>query len=479
MTGPNDSPDIPGPNDSPDVPGPNDSPDISGSGAQPAIPDGQPEELEGLIALDDDHAPLEPTLTPGEPDLEALLVGVRTEVAAARARGVDPVAVREAVPELFDLLGEDELDERAPFSLPAVRIGRTHGKGRFQITPRRAFQLLAVALVLIVIGLLIFLLWFLGRPDRLYDLPERSGIQPVWQSFGPATGDRPLFSRPMGVAVGRNNRIYVTDSENNRVCVFDSSGRYLFEFGQFGVAEPLAGIQPTYGPGSLNYPIGIECDDAGDVYVASLYNDTIEVFTADGVPLRNFPDPLTVTGKGGSGIGGTGIAVTDVAVFDDRVYATDTYQILVFTREGELIDQWGKPGVEADSLDHPNGLAVGLDGTVYVSDSNHNRVTAFTPEGDVVWQVGTISGGVTDTSEREIELPRGLAVMNDGSVLVTDSFGFSLIRISPEGEIVQRYGERGVEPGQLNFGNDIEVLRGFIVIADKENNRIQMVRLRN
>jgi sugar lactone lactonase YvrE len=350
----------------------------------------------------------------------------------------------------------------------------------FHLTARRAFLLLAIALTLILIGLLIYLLWFLGRPQTLVDLPATQGIQPVWQVHGPATGDRPLFDRPMGVAVGRANRIYVTDAGNSRVCVFDSQGRFLYEFGGFGVAKPAPGATATYEPGRLNYPVGIDTDDDGNVYVASLYNDSVEVFDADGAPLRRFPDPQQVTGRGGSGADGLGIAVTDVAVSGERVYATDAYQILVFTLEGELIDQWGRPGVGPGDLDRPNGIAVSADGeTVYVSDSNHNRVTAFTPSGDVLWQVGKMSAGISDRAAREIELPRGLTVMPDDSVLVSDSFGFQLVRISPEGTIVARYGKRGLTPGELNFSNDVEVLRGFVVIADRGAGRVQLVRLIN
>ncbi|MDO8881007.1 MAG: SMP-30/gluconolactonase/LRE family protein [Coriobacteriia bacterium] len=350
----------------------------------------------------------------------------------------------------------------------------------FNLTPRRAFMLLAIALTLILIGLVVYLLWFLGRPEVLTDVPAKQGIQPVWQVHGPAEGERPLFDRPMGVAVGEGNRIYVTDAGNSRVCVFDSQGRFQFEFGSFGVAKPAAGAVSTYAPGSLNYPVGIDTDEDGNVYVASLYNDSVEVFDPDGAPLLRFPDPLAVTGRGGSGAGGLGIAATDVAVSGERVYVTDSYQIIVFDRQGEFVAQWGKPGTGAGDLDRPNGIAVSDDGaTVYVSDSNHNRVTAFTSEGEVLWQVGTISGGVTDKEEREIELPRGLTVMPDGSILVADAFGFDLVRLSAEGEIISRYGERGVQPGQLNFANDVEVLRGFVVIADKGAGRVQFVRLVN
>ncbi|MDZ4655855.1 MAG: hypothetical protein U1F44_08275 [Coriobacteriia bacterium] len=361
---------------------------------------------------------------------------------------------------------------------------------RFMLTPRQMFIILAVVLSLVLIALIVYLLYFLGRPESLTTAEVKQGVQPVWQVYGPGTGDNPLFDRPMGVAVGIEGRVYVTDSRNNRVCVFDSSGRFLFEFGGFGVAKPLPGAKNSYEPGRLNFPVGIDTDYEGNVYVASFRNDSIEVFDADGKPLRRFPDPGKVVGRGSSGQDGTGIAVTDVAVFGDRVYATDQYQVFAFTLEGEFITQWGKPGTGPGDLDHPNGLAVGEDGTVYVSDSNHARVTAFTPDGEPLWNYGgsqestetsvtTSTIATTSTVAPAIELPRGLAVASDGSVLVADAFRFGITRLSKDGELLGMYGERGVEPGQFNFLNDVEMYRGFVVVADKENNRVQMVRLLN
>ncbi|MHB1323586.1 MAG: NHL repeat-containing protein [Coriobacteriia bacterium] len=367
----------------------------------------------------------------------------------------------------------------------AQRIAARKAEGRprrewFTITPRSAFGLLAVVLTAILIALLVYLVWFFGRPQVLNQLPPVQGIQPIWQVYGPGEGELPFFDRPMGVAVGAGSRVYVTDTGNNRICVFDSQGRYLSSFGSFGVAKSLTGAGPTYAPGSLNYPVGIDTDSDGNVYVASFRNDSIEVFDADGRPLRRFPDPYRPTGEGSSGLGGLGIAVTGVAVHKDRLYATDRYQIIVFNLEGEVLDQWGMPGDDPGDLDHPNGIAVSNDGkTIYVADSNHSRVSAFTPEGDLIWQVGEIPEGISDRSDTPLQLPRGLTVMPDNSILVSDAFAFTLVRISAEGEVVAEYGERGVDPGQVNFANDVETFRGLVVIADKENGRVQTVRLLN
>jgi len=348
-----------------------------------------------------------------------------------------------------------------------------------RLAPRQWFGVLAVVLAMVLIALIVFLLYFLGRPEPLTDRPAQQGIKPVWAVYGPGIGENPVFARPMGVAVGSRGHVYVSDTGNNRVCVFDSGGRFLFEFGGFGVAKALPGAKNTYVAGRLNYPVGIDTDEDGNVYVASFRNDSVEVFDASGEPLRRFPDPTKPVGRGSSGQDGLGIAVTDVAVHDGLVYALDQYQVFVFTTDGAFVRQFGKPGIGSGDLDHPNGIDVGEDGTVYVSDSNHARISAFTAEGEPQWTFGTLPSGIDDTTKRDIELPRGMTVLGDGSILVTDAFGFSLVRLSEDGDLVGTYGVRGVEPGQVNFPNDVAALRGFVVIADKENNRVQLVRLEN
>jgi len=344
------------------------------------------------------------------------------------------------------------------------------------------FIVIAAVLAVILAVLVVYLLFVLGRPRSLAGTQPQSGVQPIWAVYGPGTGDTPLFKRPMAVAVGKHGRIYVTDSGNNRVCVFSSSGRFLFQFGSFGVAKRMQGAHATYKAGRLNFPVGIATDDDGNVYVASFYNDSIEVYDADGIPLRRFPDPSKSVGKGSSGQDGHGIAVTAVAVHDDLVYATDQYQVFVFKRDGTFVRQWGMPGAQMADLDHPNGIDVAKDGTVYVSDSNHARVTAFTPLGIPVWTYGAKSSSLvaTDsaqTEEQPIELPRGIAVQSDGSILIADAFRFDIVALSAKGKLVGSYGTRGVDPGQFNFLNDVAVSGDSLVIADKENGRIQMVRL--
>ena len=375
-------------------------------------------------------------------------------------------------------------------AVPVAPVTRARRRG---LTPRQAFGLLAGVLGLALIGLVVYLLYVLSPTSfTLEGGKSAAGIKPVLTITGPGKGEQPRFNRPMGVAYGKEGRIYVADTGNNRVCVFDSEGKFLFEFGGFGVGKPLPGVKATWKEGLLNFPVGIDTDEQGNVYVADFRNDQVQVFDSEGKFLRVFPDRLKRAGKGGSGQDGTGIAVTDVSARYGKVYATDAYQVFVFNTAGKLLRQFGKPGGGKADLDHPNGVTVGEDGTIYVSDSNHNRVSAFDPEGELLWTVGEPTGMQTPSSlptstgeampgeaaeDGKLGLPRGLTVTEDGSLMVVDAFDFQLVHIDENGKVLGRYGERGVDPGQVNFPNDVDALRDRLLIADKENNRVEVVEL--
>lgn len=356
-----------------------------------------------------------------------------------------------------------------------------HDGSRLRIldmTPRQAFVLLAIVLGVVFFSLLAYLIFLLTArttPGVVGGDPG-GGLKPVLTIEGPGRGVHPTFDRPLGVAVGREGRIYVTDTGNDRVCAFDDEGRFLFEFGGLGVAKPLPGGKLTWKPGRLDFPVGIDTDENGDVYVADFRNDQIQVFDADGRYIRSFPSPYEPTGKGSSGQDGKGIAVTDVAVRDGLVYATDSYQIFVFTTRGKLVRQFGRPGRGEGDLDHPNGVAADRAGNVYVSDSNHTRVVAFDRNGEPLWSTGRTPRDAQDQKARTFGLPRGLTVLSDGSVLVADAFDFDLVRLSGEnGSVKGRYGRQGGEPGQFAFPNDVEEADGELYVADKENDRVQVL----
>ena len=79
------------------------------------------------------------------------------------------------------------------------------------------------------------------------------------------------FSRPTNVAVDKDGNLYVTDTFNNRVEIFDADGHFIREFGKAGD-----------GPGYFARPKGIAIDSDGHVWVADAVQDRVQVFTPEG-----------------------------------------------------------------------------------------------------------------------------------------------------------------------------------------------------
>src|SRR3989475_12793760 len=79
------------------------------------------------------------------------------------------------------------------------------------------------------------------------------------------------FNHPSGVAVDSSGNIYVADTNNDRIAVFDSSGKLLKSIGSKGS-----------GPGEFNNPSGVAGDSICNIYVADTNNERIQRITQFG-----------------------------------------------------------------------------------------------------------------------------------------------------------------------------------------------------
>ena len=73
------------------------------------------------------------------------------------------------------------------------------------------------------------------------------------------------------------DKIFVSDHDAHLVSVYDSSGRFLYEFGKYGT-----------GDGELNKPTGLVVDKAGHLMVCNKINHRVQVFTLEGKFITKF-----------------------------------------------------------------------------------------------------------------------------------------------------------------------------------------------
>ena len=85
------------------------------------------------------------------------------------------------------------------------------------------------------------------------------------------------FSKPTGLAVDKDGNLYVADTMNNRVQVFDAEGKFIRQYGKNGD-----------GPGDFARPKGVAIDSDGHIWVADGLQDRVQVFNQDWQLLISF-----------------------------------------------------------------------------------------------------------------------------------------------------------------------------------------------
>ncbi len=186
---------------------------------------------------------------------------------------------------------------------------------------------------------------------------------------------------PMGVAVGPNGKVYVSDNNGNRVVVLDASGAIVSEIGA--------------GSGLVT-PRGLAFGPDGELYVSTAAGIPLYVFNAAGEKVAEYGKSEGVLRAEGLEVGIDG-HIFVASQRDDDIYEFDS--------SGVLVRQIGKDA----GLDDPIGIAFGRDGLMYVASENHNEIVVFGPSGDVVGSFGKAEG---------VEMPIGLTIGPDNRVYV-------------------------------------------------------------
>ncbi len=215
-----------------------------------------------------------------------------------------------------------------------------------------------------------------------------------------------LCTKPSGIAIDERGRIYVCDSSDHYIRIFDGQGMFIKEFKNIQGAD-----------GGL---AGITIDTTGLLYVSDSTNGCLQVFQSDvGVWVRSIgskgaePGQLQLP---------SGLAVDKT----NRIYVVDygNCRVSVFNKSGALVRSFGQKGNQKGMFNIPRAVAIDKHDRIFVLDSLNHRIQVFGPAGDWLYTFGSLGSG-----DSEFLGPSGLSIDNENNLLFVADKGNKRIQV--------------------------------------------------
>lgn len=327
--------------------------------------------------------------------------------------------------------------------------GRSDVKREEKQRRRRLTQLIVIILLLLLLLIALILAYVLSFMNKTESI---GGIEPLFSLYG--------FDRPLAVTSDADDNIYVSDTGHDRLFIYDSEGNYIRRIGA------------DKGPNRFYGVIGALVDPkTKNIFVSDWKQKVVSVFSQKGKLVKRFPnEPYDIR------FGKLGFTPFGIASYKNNIYVTSYNGIYVFTKTGKYVKRIGVRGRGDGQFDFPIALAIDQkDGTMYVADQLNRRVVALSDKGVVKWSLG--KPDKMGKSNSFFGLPRGLAIGPEGRIYVSDSFHHNIVVLSKKGEFLSTLGKRGVEDGKFNFPEGLVYRDDRMYIADRENDRIQAIRV--
>ena len=259
-----------------------------------------------------------------------------------------------------------------------------------------------------------------------------NGLHSFSGDGGPATNGALGF--PAAVALDPAGNLYIADQLNNRVRKVTPTGviSTVAGGGTAGDGSPATGA-------SLRAPSGLAVDAPGNVYISELLANRIRRINRDGTI-------ATIAGNGSAGFSGDGGTATAASLdgplgiaFDaaGNLYIADSlnHRIRKVTANGVIstVAGNGTSGSSGDggpaaaaSLSLPNDVVADAAGNLYIADTGNNKIREMTASGIIGTAAGTgqplFSRDGGPAVNAALNAPRGVGLDSRGNLLIADTY---------------------------------------------------------
>ncbi len=290
-------------------------------------------------------------------------------------------------------------------------------------------------------------LYSITTPD---DLQIKKGFfRRMWEFVAGETREGVI--KPFGVFADDNGKLYVTDTADQAVHVFDPKDGKYFVIQDIGKGQRLTS------------PIDVTTDNNGNIYVSDSVRRRVYVFNEKGKFQRE--------------IGGDDRMQRPTGLALDRetgtLYVVDTVasKVLVYGLDGRYRKSIGAFGAGNEQFNRPTFLALGQDGNLYVADSMNARVQIISKEGKFVGRFGRRGANAGEMAD-----PRGIALDSEGHVYITDTLFNAVSIFDKSGQALLVFGGLGMKHGEFVLPAGISISHDIIYVADSNNVRVQVFR---
>ena len=152
------------------------------------------------------------------------------------------------------------------------------------------------------------------------------------------------------------------DWDTGSACIYSTSGARIRSWTVCSLGSEGASVGP----------IGVAADLSGNVYTVNSADDSVRIYTSNGLAIASFGGPGNSPGQL-AGPMGMAASTAGNLVIADRL----NNRLQVFAESGVVLDCWGQYGSAPEQFANPWDVAISPDGRIYVADESNNRIEVY------------------------------------------------------------------------------------------------------